>query len=215
VASTRAGLVALAVLVLALVIESVWVVDKVQAARAITSWAETLQDDGVLPEAYPRQAVAAPDFRLIDQHGRVISLGSLGGKPVVVAFVFAHCQTMCPLIVSTLKRAAPSDVPVEVLMVTLDPWRDTPGALPGIARQWELPAHFHVLSSRDVSEVLGVATAYRVTSERNEKTGDIVHPGLVFLVDPRGQLVYTFNDPPPAWVRQGLDRLGPTHAALR
>src|SRR5215475_11714582 len=45
VAGTRAGLVALAVLVLALVIESVWVVDKVQAARAITSWAETLQDD--------------------------------------------------------------------------------------------------------------------------------------------------------------------------
>jgi cytochrome oxidase Cu insertion factor (SCO1/SenC/PrrC family) len=104
---------------------------------------------------------------------------------------------------------------VEVLLITLDPWRDTPSSLPGIARQWDLPSSFRVLSSRSVSDVLRVAEAYGVTFKRDEKTGDIVHPGLVFLVDGDGRLAYTFNNPPAAWVREGLERLGLAHALAR
>ena len=207
-ASTRPGRCVAAVLALAVITEGAWVVRKVHAARAVTTWTVGIQDDAELPEAYPRQAVVAPDFALVDQHGREISLGAFKGKPLALTFVFAHCQTMCPLVIDTLKRAAPG----EALLVTLDPWRDTPSTLPGIVRKWDLPPNFHVLSSRNVSEVLRVAEAYGVSFERNEKSGDIVHPGLVFLIDGRGQLVYTFNDPPPAWVREGLERLGRARA---
>jgi len=214
-AHTRTGQCVTALLVLAFVTEGTWVARKVHAARTVTTWAEALAEADELPEAYPRQAIAAPDFRLIDQEGRSISLSAFRGRPVVLTFVFAHCQTMCPIIVSTLKRSATVDTAVEVLMVTLDPWRDTPGALPAIARQWELPRRFHVLSSGTASAVHRVAEAYGVRFERNDRTGDIVHPGLVFVIDSQGQLVYTFNDPPPAWVREALDRLGRTHASLR
>jgi protein SCO1 len=147
---------------------------------------------------------------MIDQHGARLSLSGFRGQPIVVTFVFAHCQTMCPFIVATLKRAAREGA--EVMLVTLDPWRDTPSSLPGIARQWDLPPSFHVLSSRTVSDVLRVAELYGVTFERNEKTGDIVHPGLVFLIDADGGLAYTFDNPPAVWVREGLRRLGRTHA---
>jgi cytochrome oxidase Cu insertion factor (SCO1/SenC/PrrC family) len=58
-----------------------------------------------------------------------------------------------------------------------------------------------------VAEVLRVVGAYQVPFERNEKTGDIVHPGVVFLIDAQGRLAYTFNNPPPAWIREGLARL--------
>jgi cytochrome oxidase Cu insertion factor (SCO1/SenC/PrrC family) len=115
---------------------------------------------------------------------------------------------MCPLVVEAIKRAVPAAPASAVLLVTLDPWRDTPNALPAIARQWEVPTNFHVLSSRSVDEVLGVASAYRVPFERDQKSGDIVHPGLVFVIDAEGRLAYTFNNPPPAWVREGLTRLG-------
>jgi cytochrome oxidase Cu insertion factor (SCO1/SenC/PrrC family) len=120
---------------------------------------------------------------------------------------------MCPFIVATLRRAAPEGA--AVLLVTLDPWRDTPSTLPGIARQWELPRNFHVLSSRTAGDVLRVAEAYGVGFQRDERTGDIVHPGLVFLVDAEGRLGYTFNNPPPAWVSEGLQRLGRAHVLPR
>ncbi len=209
-ARSRLGQGVFAVLALATIVEGVWVVQRVQTAWAVTTWVPGPLDDTALPEAYPRQTEEAPNFTLIDQHGARVSLAGFKGRPVVLTFVFAHCQTMCPFVVATLKRAAPEGA--EVLLVTLDPWRDTPSSLPGIARQWALPPAFHVLSSRAVTDALRVGEAYRVTFERNEKTGDIVHPGLVFLIDAHGRLAYTFNNPPAAWVREGLHRLGRTHA---
>lgn len=213
-ARTPLGRCLVSALVLAVVTEGAWVVKKVHAARAVATWAPGSQDDTALPAAYPRQATPAPEFTLVDQHGGGLSLGHFKGRPVVLAFVFAHCQTMCPLIVENLKRAFSPDVPGEVLLVTLDPWRDTPRSLAGIAGQWKIPPNFHVLSSPSARDVLKVVEAYGVPFERNEKSGDISHPGLVFLIDAQGRLAYTFNNPPPAWVRDGLIRLGLAHAAL-
>jgi protein SCO1 len=207
VARSPLGACLFAVIVSALVVEGVWVSAKVRAGVAVAAWDQGAQDASDLPAAYPRQAVAAPDFTLVDQEGAAVSLGQFKGRPVIVTFVFAHCQTMCPLLVQHIKQAASGTPPSEVLLITLDPWRDTPSGLPGIARQWDIPKNFHVLSSARAAEVLSVVKAYEVPFERNEKTGDISHPGLVFLVDPVGRLTYTFNNPPPAWIREGLDRL--------
>ena len=52
----------------------------------------------------------------------------LAGRPVVVTFAYAHCTTICPVIVSEVLGARDKlalHKPV-VLIVTLDPWRDTP-----------------------------------------------------------------------------------------
>lgn len=214
VARSPLGMCVVALIAAVLIAEGVWVSAKVRAGLAVAAWDQDGQDTSDLPATYPRQVAVAPDFALVDQGGEKISLGGFKGKPVVLTFVFAHCQTMCPLLVQSIKQAAPGAPPSEVLMVTLDPWRDTPSALPGIARRWDVPKNFHVLSSASVAEVLSVVDTYQVPFERNEKTGDITHPGLVFLVDAQGRLAYTFNNPPPAWIREGLDRLaaGAAHA---
>jgi cytochrome oxidase Cu insertion factor (SCO1/SenC/PrrC family) len=214
VARTRIGRCACAAVALAVLVEGGWVVRKVQAARTAAAWAETIHDDAALPADYPRQTHVAPEVGLVDQHGRTVSLASLRGRPVAITFVFAHCQTLCPLIVETLREAFPPDGPGEVLLVTLDPWRDTPSSLPGIARQWGLPRNFRVLSGRRVDDVLAVAGAYGVPFERNEQSGDIAHPGLVFLIDTGGRLAYTFNNPSPTWIREALGRIGRTHVRL-
>jgi len=207
----RAGQCVVAVLALAVAFEGAWVVRKIEAARAVSAWAQAIHDEGTLPADYPRQTAPAPEFALVDQHGATLSLGRLKGRPVVLTFVFAHCQTLCPLVVETLKQASQESDPTSVLLVTLDPWRDTPSTLPGIASQWAVPGAFHVLSSHRVDEVLRVSERYGVTFTRDERTGDIAHPGLVFLIDADGGLAYTFSNPSPAWVREGLRRLGRTH----
>lgn len=211
-ARTRAGRVVVVVLAAVVVVEGVWVARKVQAARTVTAFAGNARDDGVLAADYPRQTVPAPDFTLVDQHGARVSPDRFRGRPVIVTFVFGHCQTMCPLVVETLKHVPPSEAPAAVLLVTLDPWRDTPGSLAGIAGRWALPPNFHVLSSRPASDVLAVAAAYGVPAERDEKTGDITHPGLVFVIDADGRLAYTFNNPSTTWIRAALVRAGRAHA---
>jgi len=84
---------------------------------------------------------------------------------------------------------------------------ETVSALPAAARHWELPASFHFLSARKADDVLRVVRAYEVPFERDDKTGDVSHPGLVFVVDADGRLAYTFNNPSPAWIRDALGLL--------
>jgi cytochrome oxidase Cu insertion factor (SCO1/SenC/PrrC family) len=150
----RALLVAVAV---AAAVEGGWVARRLATAAAVEAWPPTpAGEDEPLPADYPRRAAPVRDFTLTDQHGARVTLGAFRGRPVVLSFVFAHCQTLCPFLVQTLKRAAPE---TDVLLVTLDPWRDTPGALPGLARRWEMPPRFHVLSARRADDVLDVVGA--------------------------------------------------------
>ena len=137
---------------------------------------------------------AAPALSLVDQSGREMTLQSFRGRPVIVAFAFAHCQTVCPLIVSDVLAARHriAGVSPAVLIVTLDPWRDTPGRLPSIAREWGLVENAHVLSGApdDVERTLN---AWRVPRTRNQKTGDIIHPSIVYVVAADGRIAYVVS----------------------
>jgi protein SCO1/2 len=136
----------------------------------------------------------APRIALTDQSGREITLESFRGRPVIVAFAFAHCETVCPLVVSDALGAqarAPEAAPV-VLVVTLDPWRDTPSRLPSMARQWGVDAAAHVLSGPPAL-VERTLNAWRVPRARNEKTGEIIHPALVYVVDRAGRIAYVLT----------------------
>ena len=95
-----------------------------------------------------RVSDVAPAVSLTDQFGREISLESFRGRPVIVTFAFAHCETVCPLIVADVlaARRRIDGVPPPVLVVTLDPWRDTPSRLGSIATSWRLDPDAHVLS---------------------------------------------------------------------
>jgi len=211
-ARSRLGRTVLAAVALTIVVEATWVARKVFTSRAIAEATAIVNDDGALPAHYPRETTGAPDFALVDHHGASVSLAQLRGRPVMITFIFGHCQTLCPLVVETLKRVPRGDDGAEVLLVSLDPWRDTPASLAGIARQWQLPSHVRVLTARRPADVLAVADAFGVAHDRDEKTGDISHPGLVFVVDADGRLAYTFNNPSAAWVTEALARVGATHA---
>lgn len=135
----------------------------------------------------------APALALTDQHGRQIALESFRGRPVVVTFAYAHCETICPVIVTDAlgarQKLSRDPNPPVVLVVTLDPWRDTPSRLPHIASSWSLPAGAHLLGG-SVADVEAALDAWKIERRRDERTGEIVHPTSVYIVDRAGQLAW-------------------------
>lgn len=133
----------------------------------------------------------APDLALVDQHGEAVTMAQFAGRPVLVTFAFAHCQTVCPLVVHEALEAqrAAADLRPAVLVVTLDPWRDTPARLPAIAEGWKLGGDARVLSG-DVAVVERVLSNWRIPRIRNEVTGDLSHPAMVYVVSPAGRITY-------------------------
>lgn len=172
-----------------------------EAQKSIPNAEETM------PEGWPRGTRAAPELGLVDQHGQAVTWASLRGKTVVLTFAFAHCQTICPTLVKRIQGAAgtmPHDV--ELLIVTLDPWRDTPAALPAIATGWGLKERQRVLSG-SVEEVTRVLDAFGVQRGRDEKTGEVSHPALAAIIDGDGRLAYMLSGASTDWAGEAVSRL--------
>src|SRR5688572_19070937 len=72
-------------------------------------------------------------FELADQHGKQRTLADFSGKVVVVFFGFTHCPDVCPTTLSelanALKKLGADAERVQVLLVTVDPERDTAAVL--------------------------------------------------------------------------------------
>ncbi len=155
----------------------------------------------VRPSSDVAEAVAAgrvndstPALSLVDQHGDSVSVRDFAGRPVIVTFAFGHCTTVCPLTVQAARTAARrlAERGAVLLVVTLDPWRDTESRLPYLAETWELGEGMHVLSG-DVAAVERALTAWRVPRARNSASGDVSHPSMIYVVSPTGRLAYALG----------------------
>jgi protein SCO1/2 len=144
---------------------------------------------------------------LVDQSGRTVTLEQFRGRAVLVTFAYAHCETVCPLLVNEVldardKLAAPKPA---VLIVTLDPWRDTPSRLGAIGRQWGATGDVHVLSG-STEQVERVLNAWRIPRARNERTGDVSHPSVVYVIGPDGRIAYVVSGSEPV-IRAAVEAL--------
>jgi protein SCO1/2 len=151
----------------------------------------TARSGGELPSTYPRLDRPAPALDLADQRGTVVTLAALRGRPTLVTFAYAHCETVCPLVVQEVVRArmALEDAPPVLVVITLDPWRDTPSRLTALASQWGLPADAHVLSG-PVPAVEAALDRWGIPRSRDVRTGEITHPQVVYVLDRVGKIAY-------------------------
>jgi protein SCO1/2 len=148
--------------------------------------------DAAHPDEQPRAHETPPAFSLIDETGRTVGLDDFRGRPVLLTFAFGHCETVCPLVVMNAKlvrsRMPAAERPI-LLVITLDPWRDTPGRLPSLAKAWELGPDAHALSG-SVDEVNAVLDAWDVQRTRQPGTGDIIHAPVVYIIDADGRVAF-------------------------
>ncbi len=158
-------------------------------------------------ELTPAQT-AAP-FTLRDQLGKPVSLASLKGKVVVLAFLYTNCPDVCPLTTRTLGKAYDAlgeDVAqTSFVAITVDPERDSVEQVyrysedMGMLRKWSF-----LTGSRQ--ELEPVWRAYYVAADQeipHEVSGQsfprdylVGHSAPVYLIDRGGMLRVVFANPP-------------------
>lgn len=132
----------------------------------------------------------APPIGLLDQHGEILALERFRGRPVLVTFAYAHCGTVCPLLVQDAQRAQRRLDPAPALVVvTLDPWRDVPSRLPRMAEAWGMGGDAFVVSG-EVEAVRRVLREWNAEGARDPRTGEIVHAPVTYVLDDAGQLAF-------------------------
>ncbi len=160
-----------------------------------------------LPDAYPRSTKKAPEFLLTDYNGKKFGTKNLKGKVTYLTFAFTRCSSICPLLINTVRTALSksSDKNRELVIVSLDPWRETVGNVGEITRNLKLGDREHYLVG-GIEQIKKVLNEYEVPRVRELKDGEIIHPGLVYVLDTQGKIAYTFNSPSPSWLVEAGNR---------
>lgn len=188
-------------LVVLLAVSGIFAAARRVASAAGVGAAESFSISTPLPR---RGAVAAAPLALTDQHGAPTRLADFRGNWVMVTFAFGHCEDICPVIVQHARNARRDEgaAHIPLLVVTLDPWRDTPDRLASIAAAWELDSTDRVLSG-SVEDVNAALDAWRIPRQRDLTTGDVMHGSTIVLVDPEGREAWRL-DGAPQRVREAL-----------
>jgi cytochrome oxidase Cu insertion factor (SCO1/SenC/PrrC family) len=179
----------------------------VRVAQATTMLPAGAPPPAIVVADVPQLDQPAPPLALIDQHGKRVTLGQFRGRVVFVTFAFAHCETVCPLVVHDVLQAQ-ADLPelnAAVIVVTLDPWRDGPSRLPAIAAQWNLGTRAHVLSG-GVADVERTLDEWHVGRARDARTGDVTHAAIVYVIDRSGRIAFAVTGAGAAATFAGLAR---------
>lgn len=181
------------------------------AAAAAGAWLASRQsaapDPDGLAVSQPGNALVLqaprplPAFSLVDQAGAPFGQERLAGHWSLVFFGFTHCPDVCPTTLNTLAgvadrlRAGDGPVP-RVLMVSVDPMRDTPEVLAGYLPYFDPSFTGLTGEMAEVSRLaraVGVAWHYGPAGEDGGYTVD--HTASLFLVDPQGRLAAIFSTP--------------------
>jgi protein SCO1/2 len=142
-----------------------------------------------------------PPLALVDQDNRPFGADRLRGGWSFVFFGFTSCPDVCPVTMSALAqtRKLLADLPEtsqpRVVMISVDPQRDTPERLAGYVKGFD-PAFVGATGTKpaidELAQRMGVLVATRPLEGDNYA---VDHSTSVFLIDPDGALRALFSAP--------------------
>lgn len=136
-----------------------------------------------------------PEFTLTNRDGRVVRRADLDGRPWVADFIFTRCPASCPMMTSRLKRldrSLPSDLPLHLVSISVDPAYDTPAVLQKYAESFQAPSRWLFLTGarEDVRRlcVEGFKLGLDMSPAGSAGPEPILHSTRFVLVDGRGDI---------------------------
>jgi protein SCO1 len=140
----------------------------------------------------PSASLYQLDAALTNQDGKGHGLDVYRGHPVLVTMFYGSCPASCPLIIDTL-RATEKDLTVaqradlRVLMISIDPARDTPASLKALAEQRRIDTTRWTLARADDSTVRTIAALLNL-QYRKLPDGEFNHSTVIALLTPQGEI---------------------------
>ena len=137
-------------------------------------------------------------FELIDHTGRTVTEADFTDTHKLVYFGYTFCPDICPSGLTTISTAldllGEDAIRIKPLFITIDPNRDTVGALASYHE------HFHPSFSNltgTPEQIATVARAYRVFYRKaeSEDTSDYLmdHSTVTYLMGPSGEYITHFG----------------------
>lgn len=141
----------------------------------------------------PADSVYQLQATLVDQAARKTEWRALRGKPRLVAMFYTSCQYICPLIVDSGKAVERQLAPAErarigIVLVSMDPARDTPKALQAVADKRKLDGGRWTLLAPQADDVRGIAAVLGVRY-RQLADGQFNHSSTLVLLDADGRVL--------------------------
>ncbi|MSU61035.1 MAG: SCO family protein [Pedosphaera sp.] len=145
-----------------------------------------------------RSELPMPSFSLINQDGQPVALSDFKGRVVLVTAVYSTCTTTCPMMLTKIRTVLDQLSPAErsdmaVVAFSLNPEADT-GELRSITSKiYGMKApQFHFVNGVP-ADVNAVLDKLNVARSRDEKSGQIQHSNLFFLLDREGRIAYRLS----------------------
>lgn len=144
-------------------------------------------------QTLPGDSVYQLPLVLTDHRGRAADWRGRRGKPQLVSMFYTSCKYICPLIIDSGKAIEKQLTPAEqqrigILLISMDPARDTPAALKYIVDKRKLDVARWTLASppkQDVRAVAGVlGIRYRELAD-----GEFNHTSALVLLDADGRIL--------------------------
>jgi protein SCO1 len=131
--------------------------------------------------------------KLLNQDGKAIDLDVYRGKKVLVTLFYGSCPATCPLIIDTLravekKVSEPQRQDLRVLLVSMDPERDTPAALRKLADTRRIDTTRWTLAHADAPAVRRIAAALSVQYKKLPD-GQFSHSTIISALDADGKIL--------------------------
>ena len=150
-------------------------------------------------------------FTLVDQNGDPFSSEKLAGEPYALFFGYTHCPDVCP---TTLYELASHQQEIEkkggdfeIVFVTVDPARDTPGVI----KEYVAAVSPNILAlTGDETDIAATAKGWGAFYAKQGEGEDYLmdHTATTFLIDAKGRLAGTIAyGEDPKTVTAKLDKL--------
>ncbi|MEO6339825.1 MAG: SCO family protein [Caulobacteraceae bacterium] len=154
-------------------------------------------------QAAPAGSTIGAPFQLVDQDGKPANQGVLTGRWTALFFGYTYCPDACPTTLTKLGAATqqlgPKGDNLQVVLISIDPERDTPAKLKAYLSSPVFPKKMTALTGTP-AQIAAVAKNYGVYYSKNGAGADYLmdHSTAIYLFDPKGHFVQLVRpDIPP------------------
>jgi len=141
----------------------------------------------------PGDSVLRVPAQFKDQDGKAFTLAQRRGGVQLVTMFYSSCPYACPLIIDTGKGidhalSAGERAKLRVLLLSLDPKRDTPAKLSALAGKRKIDTARWTLGTSDEGGVRQTAAALGIRY-RQLANGEFNHSSVMILLDADGRIL--------------------------